>query len=108
VDSADKNVPALSRVPRDIFAKVEPVCLDVLETMTVLTKNFAWLENVKTHVFLNPLAVLNPPSAESPTTDLSVSAPRDCKETPRLNASALNAELIPNVNIQRAVLKALV
>lgn len=107
-DSADKNVPALSHVPRDIFAKVEPVCLDVLETMTVQTKNFVSLENVRTHVFWNPLAVQNPQSAESQTTDLSVSAPRDCKETPRLNANALNAELILNVNIQRVVLRVLV
>ena len=107
-DSADKNVPALCPVPRDIFAKVEPVCQDVLETMTVQTKNFVLLENVRTHVFWNPLAVQNPQSAESQTTDLSVSSPRDCKETLRLNASALNAELIQNVNIQRVVLRALV
>ena len=107
-DSADKNVPALCHVPRDIFAKVEPVCQDVLQTTTVQTKNFVSLENVRTHVFWNPLAVQNPQSAESQTTDLSVSAPRDCKETLRLNANALNAELILNVNIQRVVLRVLV
>ena len=80
-DSADKNAPALCHVPRDIFAKVEPVFQDVLETTTVQSKNNVVLENVKTLVFFNQLVVLNLLNAESQTTDLSVSARKVSKET---------------------------
>jgi len=107
VDSVDRSVPALFPVLRDISARGEHVCQDVLGIMTVRTKSFAWQESVKIHAFLKAPAVLLLRSAECQTTALSASAPRDCRETPKLSANALNAKPTLNVSTQRVVLRAL-